>query len=394
ENCSFGPFRISYEEFTSEMISDEKFIYANNTARMPTNPEKLRQIIGYGSSPIVQYDGFGTYFLDKIEESVWRLEVYPDARIISDPFAKMSKDKVVSRLIYNQWPMSIHLKDLGSDFTVLPINQANSYSTIANERQIEIQPGVYILFNKPNFSMSDLPSHIGVLKFDEYEVPEQDEYFLDLVHYEKEECISGKPVTISAEVLSSEKVSEVNLYMGKRKSGGGFWKIPMERTKGYNWTTTIPDEKNVPGYYDYLISVKTTKDSLTFPSEAQKLPDAWDYYDNQSWQLRIVNPSTALRLLRPEKDAINLSFTRIGDGIRHGIYDLLSSEKEGNPIIRLFLPLSYDTKLDDYTMSLTIKDRILSRASHIDSAKGLMVYAKAKNEDQNVIITLVESDGT
>ena len=46
----------------------------------------LRRIAGYGSSPTVTYEGEGIYFLDKVRPGVWRLEVYPDAVPVRDPF--------------------------------------------------------------------------------------------------------------------------------------------------------------------------------------------------------------------------------------------------------------------------------------------------------------------
>jgi len=56
---------------------------------------------------VVQYEGTGVYFLDKIRSGVWRLEVYPDAVPIRDPFEPPSASKIVTRAIRRAWPMTI-----------------------------------------------------------------------------------------------------------------------------------------------------------------------------------------------------------------------------------------------------------------------------------------------
>ena len=88
DNKTFGPFRVSYEEDLSEMVTNEKFLYANDTQTRPPKPAALIKIAGFGSSPVVAYAGRGVYFLDKIAGGLWRLEVYPDAVLVQDPFAQ------------------------------------------------------------------------------------------------------------------------------------------------------------------------------------------------------------------------------------------------------------------------------------------------------------------
>ncbi|HMV91535.1 MAG TPA: cellulase family glycosylhydrolase, partial [Cyclobacteriaceae bacterium] len=86
DNTSFGPFSVSYEKDLAVMNSPEKFFYTNTTDAKPVSPDKLEQIAGYGDSELVRYKGKGAYFLDRLENGVWRLEVMPDAIWIEDPF--------------------------------------------------------------------------------------------------------------------------------------------------------------------------------------------------------------------------------------------------------------------------------------------------------------------
>jgi hypothetical protein len=129
ENTSFGPFRVDYVQNLSEMVTTEKFMYSNNTSTKPSYPETLIKIVGCGSSPVVKYEGRGIYFLDKLKNGTWRLEIYPDALVVNNPFAQPNKDKVVSRLIYNEWPITIQLPDLGNKFKVYALNKGNNYNT-------------------------------------------------------------------------------------------------------------------------------------------------------------------------------------------------------------------------------------------------------------------------
>ncbi|HJW31034.1 MAG TPA: hypothetical protein VJ508_17530, partial [Saprospiraceae bacterium] len=66
DNTAFGPFDVSYEKDLAEMVTETKFYYTNNTTTMPPAPDKLVHIAGWGNSPIVEYEGTGAYFLDKL----------------------------------------------------------------------------------------------------------------------------------------------------------------------------------------------------------------------------------------------------------------------------------------------------------------------------------------
>src|SRR4029077_18326481 len=122
QNTRFGDFHVSADENLGELVARDAFLYAGSTHATPPEPAALRRIAGYGSSSTVTYEGDGIYFLDKVRPGVWRLEVYPDAVPVRDPFEPPSPDKVVTRAIGRAWPMTVRLPDLGGDFTVQQIN--------------------------------------------------------------------------------------------------------------------------------------------------------------------------------------------------------------------------------------------------------------------------------
>jgi len=117
-NTRFGDFHIAYEGDLGELVARDAFMYTSNTTAQPPEPAALTRVYGHGSSSTVAYGGTGIYFLDKIRAGVWRLEIYPDAVPIRDPFEMPSVDKIVTRAISRSWPMTVTLPDLGATFAV------------------------------------------------------------------------------------------------------------------------------------------------------------------------------------------------------------------------------------------------------------------------------------
>src|SRR2546425_1111559 len=86
ENTRFGDFHVSYDGDLGELVARDAFLYAGSTRAAPPDPVALRRIAGYGSSPVVTYEGEGIYFLDKVRPGLWRLEGFPHARPGRGPF--------------------------------------------------------------------------------------------------------------------------------------------------------------------------------------------------------------------------------------------------------------------------------------------------------------------
>src|SRR6266850_2297642 len=109
QNTRFGDFHIAYDGDLGELVARDALMYTSSTSATPPDPRALQRIAGHGSSATVTYEGTGIYFLDKVRPGVWRLEVYPDAVPLRDPFEPPSPDKVVTRAISRAWPMTVTL---------------------------------------------------------------------------------------------------------------------------------------------------------------------------------------------------------------------------------------------------------------------------------------------
>ncbi len=170
-DSAFDVFRVSYRNNLSEMNTEEKFYYSNTTTSIPINKSRLHKIAGVGNSSVVQYDGSGAYFLDKVEEGIWRLEIMPDAIQIHDPFERTSLDKIVTGIQWRLHAMQIMLPELGENFSVKPLNDGNSYSINASGNGFDIKPGSYLLTRSGKKS-NTLPKKMVVLGLYEFVAPE------------------------------------------------------------------------------------------------------------------------------------------------------------------------------------------------------------------------------
>jgi hypothetical protein len=383
DNCRFGPFRVSYEEDSSEMVTDGKFLYSNDTQTKPPDPAALRHIVGFGSSPVVEYEGQGSYFLDQLANSLWRLEVYPDAIIVQDPFAQqMNHQTVSSRLVSREWPMTVRLPDLDGGFAVTPLNAGNTNAAVARDSRFKIKPGVYLLSKNRPPDRSKLPERIGGIGLTEFVCPSPPDLPVQLLPVARGEYPSGQPIAIAVDVIDSQPPQAVTLY-ARAAGDADFQMFPMLPQRGYRYETIIPARAFTAGAIEYYFSVKTNGGIARFPAEGDPF-----------WTASLASPTAPLSLFDAAQDMDRLAYTRIGDNVRRGIFQRRPATTNDPAALRLFFPLSYDRALDDYTASLPVKNKIADRGPRVETAKALRVKARGENDSQQIHLTLVESDGT
>jgi len=390
-NINFGHFSISYENKLAEYITEEVFMHSGHTSSTVPAPGKLTRIVGFKSSNLVDYEGDGLYFLDKVADGVWRLEVYPDAFFVKDPFAQISPEKIVSRLMFNKHLMRINLPDIGHDFSAIPANEGNNYSTRASMGEFIIYPGVYTLINRLLEDTYSLPEKIYSLAYNEYVVPAPEIFPLELRHEQHQRFQEGQTIDLSALVVDNQSVDSVKVFV--RRGGSRFRQFNMTKGLSGMYEVHIPANNFSAGYYDYCITVYQNKEKTTYPSGIKKCPSDWDFYSTEFWPLEIVSIDHAFPLFIPAHDFRDLSFTRIGDAIRHGIFRVMPMQNDQNGVFRIWLPREMDYTLDDYTASLYIGDRIANMKKPQHPAK-ILLRGRGINGGDEAWLTLVESDGT
>jgi hypothetical protein len=394
QNTRFGDFHISADGDLGELVARDAFLYAGSTRAAPPDPAALRRIAGYGSSAAVTYDGEGIYFLDKVRAGLWRLEVYPDAVPVRDPFEPPSPDKVVTRAIGRAWPMTLALRDLGTAFTVQPITAGNPRTERATAGRFTVTPGVYVLSVTGPADAGTLPAYVGNVGFAEYHAPPPDSLPPCVRSLAAPEYLAGRTAEVRARVVQETPPDSAKLFL--RPTAGGFSSgFAMHLTSGYVYAASVPAASLREGPYEFVITLFRGDSSLTFPGGLHRKPTDWDYYGAASWRLDVVGPQMPLRLFVPGWDAARLAFTRIGDAGRRGLFRLALSKVTGQPVFHFELPMNARSGgLADYTASLAISDRIRARKETIATATELRMRLRGLGPHQLLHITLMEDDGT
>jgi len=401
DNTRFGPFRISYEQNLAEMVTDQAFYYSNNTDSRPARLQDLEHLAGVGSSPLVTYEGTGAYFLDRLEAGVWRLEVMPDAIIVKDPFDDPNLDKTVSRIVWNLWPMNIELPDLGSGFKYRGINERNTLTGAADEKTIQVSPGVYIL-TRTGVSSAQWTGKekYGNITVGEFVAPGPgDDTSYDVLHNPVSETTAGRPLIIRADVVGPQIPEKVELYFSTSALGEPqpnptmrrfrAQRLPMQRIKGYTYEAIVPDSLiSAGGGIMYYVVLKNGTSYTTWPGEYDGKPGDWDFYNEAYWGTRFVDVKTPIVLMDAEKDFNHaLSLSRSGRARKQ----LVSGSRVDSKALRINSNLSNNALmfLREY-----IGDKLEGRKEYLSHFSRVVIRARTLNkETKNLQLGLLTTDG-
>ena len=395
ENTRFGDFHVSAEGDLGELVARDALLYAGSTSATPPEPAALQRIAGYGASPTVAYAGEGSYFLDKVRPGVWRLEVYPDAVPVRDPFEPPSPDRVVTRAISRAWPMTVTLPDLGTSFSVQPIAAGNARTERAAAGAFIVTPGVYVLSAAGPVELATLPPSVGAVGFTEYHPPPPDTLPPSVQSLGAAEYPAGRDVELRARVVEPTPPDSGVLFI-RAAPGGVYRGFTLHPAGGYVYAATVPAAAlRGGGPYQFVITLFQRDSILTFPDAVHGKPTDWDYAARGAWRFDVVGPLTPLRLFTPEADAARMAFTRIGDTGRRGLFRLALSEVTGQPVFHFELPVSASgAGPPDYAASLVIRDKIAARQETIEGADELRLRLRGLGPRQVLHVTLMEDDGT
>lgn len=306
-DTTFGAFTVSYDRDLALLNDGSRYYYSNDVADAPRAPDSLLTIAGHGNSPLVQYDGTGAYFLDRLEEGIWRLEVYPDALQVRNVYGRNSPNKTVTVLQENTRPMSLSLPSLG-DFSVRPINAGNDWSPAVRDAVFDVRPGVYLIGSAGLIAERavDSPWVGGSLKDYGGTASTIDRTY---VVHDPQPIAHVGPLTIKAEVAAPDSITRVQLLAPQGPP------IEMERTEGFTYSATIPMERVKLGSFRYYIKVMVNDSVRTYPPDAPGDPNDWDFYHRNPYQTRVVPVVQDLRLFDAHRDRDALVLSRWVDGL-------------------------------------------------------------------------------
>ncbi len=413
-NTRFEGVRVSYAEDLAELITDEKYLYTNTTRTPAPAAEKLQQIAGFGTSPLVGYPGRGAYFLDRIAPGVWRLEVMPDAIWVHDPYAQPSPKKQVSRIVWAEWPMHLELPDLGHDFRIAGVNDGNAYRGAADDGTFTIQPGTYLLSRREATAPPNADAKVGPLRLREFVAPPASMDRTYVLHEPPVEVAADRPVKIVATVAAPSAVRRVELVVFPRLAsepepasapqrampGGGNTPgpgtvpyresglaIPMTARDGFDYTAEIPAEHAKPGTLRYCVVVHTADGAETFPAEFAGTPADWDFF-GERWEVQCVPAGAPILLFDAATDAADVT-----SDDRDVRYPLVPSDRPGTSAMEV-TARNLESREHDHSFRTFCAPRLAARASELRGMKTLVLYGRSAAErPETVQVALVTADG-
>ncbi|MGV8095201.1 MAG: cellulase family glycosylhydrolase [Mangrovibacterium sp.] len=394
ENTVFGDFRVSYLKDLSELNTPEKFYYSNHTATVPVDANRLQSIAGYGQSPVVGYEGTGAYFIDKLEDGLWRLEVMPDAVQVSDPFTKPSLKKEVVKIFWGKWDMRLNLPNLGKAFSITGINKGNQYRDETTDGIIRsLQPGVYLLQQKGLTAKRNREpgSAWENIRLDEYVAPQKrpDHSSYTVSHIPAKTVEAGKPLVIESLIAGAPVPDSVLIYTDKIS----FWNDKnfgkkMEYVSGYLYRAVIPETEIKEGHFRYTLVICKDGKRLTFPAGVPGSPLDWDYTDGQYWETEVVAPDKAIVLFSVTDELSGMEAFTIPE------WSFTFRRLEENfPVGKKTLHLTFNSKEDHprFFLRKYIREEVAHREDRLETCTHLCLHLKKVPEGLHV--GFITSDG-
>ena len=284
-NSVFDGFKVDYPSDLAQFVSDSNFFHSNSTLTVPPDIESLVEIVGFGNSPIVQYDGKGAYFLDRISPTTWRLEVMPDAHWLSDPYAPASPRRQLAAVSYRSRDMRINLPSLGDSFTITGINQGNSFTGRASNGQFTIEPGVYLLRESGRRCNAKPDDVFQNMRLNEFVAPAANLDTVIVKNFTSTNFTEGSEARIRFEVISAEKPQWVEVVL---MSPIRYQTVPAVHVGRDVYEVIIPEDLRVHGTIRYQVVVGLESYNRTFPAGKVGRPFEWDFYDRSAFVLNFL----------------------------------------------------------------------------------------------------------
>jgi hypothetical protein len=382
----FDVFRVNYKDQSSEMNSADKFYYSNTTLTKPVNPSRLKKIAGVGNSPVVQYNGSGAYFLDKLEDGIWRLELMPDAVHIRDPFERASLKKEVTRIQWQNNSISIRLPDLGAGFTVTGLNEGNKYSGKPATTIFNISPGTYLLMAKGKKRPAD--KNIGAIGINEFVAPRSNYSDIVVKHEPMPVVSTGSSFTVKALIAGAD--SATVLLRINRVDKTVETDIPMKRTGNNLYAALVPatftEAERLAGIIKYRIIIQKGNNVTSFPVNRGDLTTREDN-GIQKWETHVAGGTKQLEIFDAASDRTIRTypvFTRIFQ------INYIADTLPGVPSLRLSIErLTHDRVMG---FQYFFGDKIIGRVGEAGSFDKLVIRAKTNDKPVRTKLTLIDAN--
>jgi len=384
-NNKFENFRVSSDEDLSIANSDTCFFYSNNTVDIPSNPVKLKHIAGCGNSKLVKYDGTGAYFLDKLEQGIWRLEVYPDVLWLSDPFEPTSLTRQVARLYWKERRMSIDIPDLLSKFFVNAVDGKKQFSTQTENSELRIKPGVYLL-SAVKLDKNTMKKYLtGSEEFlSGLYIPPVKSNPVNVVNQSRSRQVEAEPVKLKFQIATEQEITNAELYI-KRFGWRNFVKYTLKKMEGFTYTFEDSSKMFGEGEFQYCLTVKTGGKVFSFPGGVLGSPDEWDFRMDAPWAIIITKKGERINLFSALRDRKDLIFPHFSSTMR---YDVNYKTGFDADKISLLVKVNYSVENKiPFGLQLSVGEKIKAVCREQSEYKSIVLHARS-NQDTTVTIRL------
>jgi hypothetical protein len=298
-----GNVFTDYRHDLSLLNTKERYFYSNSNNISPVETENLKHIAGYGSSELIKYGGRGAYFLDKMDADLWKLEIFPDAVWLKDPFGRNGLDEPVAKLILKSHKMKIMLPELNSNFKIYPVN--GDLKT-AIDYSADFVPGVYFLTNDQNLSLKkNITDYVDSEMIKKYGEFISDFQSTEIKNITSETFYENEGKKIRVELYSSEEDFETYVYL-KKPGWRSHQKFQLHKVDDFIYEFDLPKELSSNGLLEYFITTVKDREVLTFPGKLKVSPEYWSFNPKETFKLSILPSSEKVIIYDPQRDIKNL----------------------------------------------------------------------------------------
>ncbi|QBG46342.1 membrane or secreted protein [Verrucomicrobia bacterium S94] len=395
QNNRFEAFRLSYPDDLAELVTDKKFLYSNDTETEPPKPELLEKVAGTGCSPVVEYDGTGAYFFDKLSDGVWRMEIMPDAVWLEDPFFVPYIQREVAVTVWNERTVKLSLPDLGGRFSVCGLNEGNTMLKTVENGTFSVEPGSYLLVGNGVTTDWDADDRWQNIRLGEFHAPQQRQVQSTVLHTPPVTTEAGTALPISARVITAKPPEAVELLM--YEVGRSAHRFPMQKIRGFEYEVKLPADllKN-PGVLRYYICVKEGENWQTFPSGTvggfpmeRRIYQGDRRIDKASYTLRVVGKDSPVCLFDAERDWHEMTKAH-----RQHRFDLYPAPVPGKSLIKLNVQ-GKKSEEQDLSVRMYCRPHLRNRLKSLGFQETLALYGRALNDRPcTVQLALLMEDGS
>lgn len=404
-NTHFGAFTVDGIGDLSILNDSVHYYHTRSTDAVPADAAALRHVAGTGSSPLVEYEGTGAYFLDRLDHGTWRLEVMPDVVLTEDPFAKPSLTRETGEIVYAAHPMTLRLPGLGDTFFLSALDEGNTLRGRASAGTVGVKPGAYLLSTSADagekwsastpYGTETASTPLGNLRLGEFVAPAATKASLPKVrHTAAASAAKGMPLLVVADaVAGTAPVDSMVIY----PDDISFWNekntlYPMKRVEGkpYTWSAEIP----VADWKDktrYSIVAYSNGEAVTYPGALPGTPLDWDAPEDRAMYVtEIVAPGAPLMLLSARNHDTNTEAGTIPDGRGAWLRTDLQSPLGPDTELLTFKPEA-DT---DIAVIRSYVEPLLSDKALSDGRDTLIIKAPGTSGLPQLEVGFIASDGT